>query len=183
MTEHFTEALVINKRDGGEADSLITLYTKDLGKVIARAKGAKRIVSKLNAHLEPLNFISVRLIEGRGFQIADALIVDRRPLLKNTPEDLLKSLKLIQFINEMTVELQPDHNFWLATKKAMSGPLNDEKNLYRHLLKILGFDPEFAVCFSCRKKPVKYFFKEDQAFFCGQCIRKIPKDELVLIND
>jgi len=182
MIEHFTEALVINKRNSGETDNLITLYTADLGKVMAKAKGAKRIVSKLSAHLEPLNFISVRLIEGRGFQIADALTVDSQSILRRAPADLSKSLKFIQFIDDMTVELQPDRNFWLAIKKAMSNRLDDEKSFYRHLLKILGFDSEFAVCFSCHKKPVEYFFKEDQTFFCGQCIRKIPEDELILIN-
>ncbi len=181
MIEHFTEALVINKGDSGEADNLITLYTRDFGKVMARAKGAKRIISKLSAHLEPLNFVSVRLIEGKGFQIADALTIDRQPLLRNTPEDLLKSLKLIQFINEMTVELQPDYNFWLAIKKAIGDLVDDEKNLYRYLLKILGFDPEFAVCFFCHKKPVKCFFKEDQAFFCNQCGWKIPGNKVISI--
>ena len=79
MTEHFTEA-----------DSLITFYTKDFGKVVAKAKGAKRIVSKLSAHLEPLNFVLVRLIEGRGFQIADALTINNQSLLRRTPTDLKK---------------------------------------------------------------------------------------------
>ena len=79
MTEHFTEA-----------DSLITFYTKDFGKVGAKAKGAKRIVSKLSAHLEPLNFVLVRLIEGRGFQIADALTINNQSILRRTPTDLKK---------------------------------------------------------------------------------------------
>ena len=62
-----------------EIDAQIVLYTRDFGKVLAKAKSARKMTSKLNGHLQPLNFINARLIEktpvGR-FQVVDALTAD-----------------------------------------------------------------------------------------------------------
>lgn len=180
MTEYLTEAIVLDKKESGDFDSLVFLYTKDLGKVVARAKSVRKITSKLAGHLEPLNFVRVRLIEKNGFQVVDALAPKQKKATKASIENFSKSLALLQFINEASYELQPDLYFWQEIRKILSNDF-DEKITYRHLLKILGFDPKFADCHNCHNKPVDYFHKKDQLFFCGKCGGKIPKDEVILV--
>jgi len=48
------EGLTLKKSTLGEADLLITLFTREQGKVRAVARGARRSTSKLVGHLEPL---------------------------------------------------------------------------------------------------------------------------------
>lgn len=187
MIEHFTEALVLNNEDIGEFDALITLYAAKLGKVVAKAKSIKKITSKLAGHLQPLNFVNCRLIEKNGslngkqdFQIVDALIIEEQRN-KQTPEDIKKNINIARFLDEMTFELQEDQHLWQAIKKIMSYSDFNENLIYRELLKILGFDPEHAACFSCCKNKVKYLIKPEHTFLCSDCGLKIDSNDVILI--
>ena len=88
---------------------------------------------------------------------------------------------MLQFINEMVYEFQPDLYFWQEIRKILISDF-EEKYTYRYLLKILGFDPKFASCNNCSGKTVNYFYKSEQIFFCQKCASKIPKDKVILIE-
>lgn len=183
MIEYYTDALVLDKESRGELDGLAILYTKDLGKVVARAKSLKKITSKLAGHLEPLNFVKVRLVEKNGFQAVDALTVKVNKGIRKDAAKLAKFLRIADFIKEMTFECQTDHQLWRFIKKMFDSDF-EEKAAYRFLLRIFGFDSAFAACVLCRKKPVKFFNKKEPMFFCGQCGEKIWKnkgDEIISI--
>lgn len=196
MLEHYTEAFVFNNKTSKEIDAVVSLYTRDFGKVIAKVKSARKITSKLNGHLQPLNFVNARLIEknflldGRqGFQIVDALSVDGA-YFKKSFEESEKLLNIAEFINEMTFELHQDLRLWQAIKKIFSVDLAglEEKIIYRGLLKILGFDPEHASCVAylptgkvCGNSQTDYFSKIEHIFLCAGCIGKIDKNQLLLI--
>jgi len=200
MLEHYTEAFVLGNKGNGEMDAITTLFTRDFGKVIAKAKSAKKITSKLNGHLQPLNFVNCRLVEPIGaclvgrqggmFQIVDALTIDDyNPFFKKDTDVFLKLLDIARFIEEMTFELHEDRRLWQVIKKIYSRGFIDSDAfadsdcfIYRGLLKILGFDPAHAVCASCNGLPVQYFFKPDHVFLCGKCYNKVNKSEVVSIN-
>ena len=59
-------ALVLARRDVGEADRLLTLFTREHGLVRAEAKGVRRIPSRRGGHLEPLTRIVCLLAGGHG---------------------------------------------------------------------------------------------------------------------
>lgn len=189
MKEYFTEAFVLDVKESGEFDALITLYTRDFGKLAAKAKSVKKIVSKSTGHLQPLNFVNVRLIEKSGslagkwdFQIIDALTSESCARLKANADSFAKFLNVASFIKEAVFDLQPDYHFWLAIKKNMKLDAEGEPIIYRRLLEVLGFDPKFADCVACEFKEVDFFHKNDHCFLCGKCAFKVPKDELLLIN-
>lgn len=54
-----TEAWVLSSRERGEADRLITLFTKDLGRIDAYAKGVRLAKSKLKGHLNLFSRVRV----------------------------------------------------------------------------------------------------------------------------
>jgi len=58
-----TEGLVIKKMPFGEADFLVRVFTKDFGKMDALAKGARKTASKLNPHLDILNYIRMQFVK------------------------------------------------------------------------------------------------------------------------
>ena len=59
------EAVVLRHTDWGEADRLLTLYTREQGKVRAVAKGARKINSRKAGHLEPFTRVKLQLARGR----------------------------------------------------------------------------------------------------------------------
>lgn len=192
MLEHYTEAFVFDNKISKELDAIITLYTRDFGKVIARAKSARKITSKLNSHLQPLNFVNCRLIEKNGFQVVDALIIEDGSQLEKNSGNPVKFLNIAQFINEMTFELHQDLRLWQAIKKIFSADLVslEDKVIYRGLLKILGFDPEHASCVVCDNPQADYFSKSEHIFLCAKCARhgrgaagKIAQNQLLFIGN
>jgi DNA repair protein RecO (recombination protein O) len=68
MSSHFftTEALVIGSMRYGEADRIVTLYTRDRGRFSAIAKGVRRIKSKTGGRLEPFTLVRASFHTGRG---------------------------------------------------------------------------------------------------------------------
>ncbi|MBI2515127.1 DNA repair protein RecO [Candidatus Wolfebacteria bacterium] len=174
MKECLTDAFVLDAEDSGEFDRILYLYTRDLGKIIAKAKSSRKITSKLAGHLEPLSLSKVRLVEKNGTQITDAILLRQ---IENTPA----AVKLFQFIKEMTYEFQTDKKLWLTIKKAVEG-LKGEKGDYKPLLNILGFSPEFAECGLCKIKKPLFFSPKEQIFFCHSCAFKISPNELILVD-
>ncbi len=61
-----TDALVIGSMRYSEADRIITLYTKERGKISAVAKGVRRTKSKVGGRLEPFSLVKMSLHSGRG---------------------------------------------------------------------------------------------------------------------
>lgn len=63
------EAVVLRHSDWGEADRILTLYTREQGKLRALAKGARKIRSHKAGHLEPFTHITLQLARSRDMAI------------------------------------------------------------------------------------------------------------------
>ncbi len=63
MLEFRTRALVLRTFDLAESDRLVHLYTEDLGRVSAIAKGARRSRRRFPGALEILNLLDARLVD------------------------------------------------------------------------------------------------------------------------
>lgn len=156
MIEHYTEALVLDKEDLGDFDSRVYLYSKDFGKGIAKATSARKITSKLAAHLEPGNFIQARLIQSSNWrmQIADALKIGSVPKNQNT-------ISILNLIKELTPDGHPEEEIWEMLKKdRLSGG---------EALKIFGFDSQFAICRTCGASDPPHFLLKDLEYSCSPC--------------
>jgi DNA repair protein RecO (recombination protein O) len=60
------EAVVLRTHKLAEADRIITLLTREHGRVRAVAKGVRRTTSKFGSRLEPFTHVDVQLAEGRN---------------------------------------------------------------------------------------------------------------------
>ena len=69
MPVYRDEAVVLRTHKLGEADRIVTMLTKQHGKVCAVAKGVRRTTSKFGARLEPFMVADVQLYEGRSLDI------------------------------------------------------------------------------------------------------------------
>jgi DNA repair protein RecO (recombination protein O) len=63
------EGVVLRTQKLGEADRIITLLTRDHGRVRAVAKGVRRTSSRFGARLEPFMQVDLQLYEGRSLDI------------------------------------------------------------------------------------------------------------------
>jgi DNA repair protein RecO (recombination protein O) len=66
MATYRDAGLVLRTHKLGEADRIVTLLTRDRGKVRAVAKGVRRPTSRFGARLEPFTHVDLQLYEGRN---------------------------------------------------------------------------------------------------------------------
>jgi DNA repair protein RecO (recombination protein O) len=60
------EGVVLRAQKLGEADRIVTLLTRDHGRVRAVAKGVRRTTSRIGARLEPFGHVDVQFYAGRS---------------------------------------------------------------------------------------------------------------------
>ena len=60
-------AIVLRTQKLGEADRIITLFTKEHGRIKAVAKGVRKTKSRFGARLEPASYVDLQLYTGRTF--------------------------------------------------------------------------------------------------------------------
>jgi len=152
VSEYITHAIVLDKEPLNETDARVFLYTQELGRITAKIISARKIISKLNGHLEPLNLVWIRLIKKNIFQVADALKVGA--LSQN-------NLAVLRLIKELTADSQPDLELWSLIQR---NELTEEK-----VLRILGFDKQFATCQLCGSSQQLFFSITDLVYFCQNC--------------
>lgn len=113
VREYLTEAVVLNQDYLNDLDVRVDLYTKDFGRLKAKARSLKKTTSKLAGHLEPLTLSRVRLVEKNGLSVTDALTITRF-------DKSQESLQLLGFFRENVLEGEPDLALWQWLKDALS---------------------------------------------------------------
>jgi len=165
MREYISEALVLVKDPAGEADCRVSVFAKDFGKLVGRAKSARKITSKLGPHLEPGNFVQVRFIEKNNLQITDVL---KKSRFEISPTDLY-------FLDRVLAEGEVEPKIWEM--------INGGRFDWRAALAVLGWDPEEASCENCPEKKADYFHIKSHAFFCAACASAAPKNDLICLDN
>ena len=179
------EAVVIRHSDFGEADRMLTLYTREHGKVRAVAKGARKIASRKAGHLEPFTRVKLQLARGRDlFIVTQAETVDAYPALRAdltltgyaayalelldrfVPDEETASPSLYRLLTDTLSRLASDAIPWLTIR-----------SYEMRLLDLLGFRPQLFDCANCGNE----ILAEDQFFsaalggaICPRCGQGLP---------
>src|SRR5512139_4294504 len=99
------EAVVLRHSDYGEADRLLSLYTRQMGKTRALAKGARKIASRKAGHIEPFTYVKLQLAKGRDMPlVTQADTVDAYQALR---EDLVltsQAAYVLELLDRFTYE-------------------------------------------------------------------------------
>lgn len=66
MRSYTDEGLIIKRHNFGEADKLITLYSRANGKLSLKAKGVRKLSSKRAGSIDLFNHIKFHAVSGRG---------------------------------------------------------------------------------------------------------------------
>lgn len=151
------EGLVLKNIPFGEADLLVTLYTREAGKVRAVARGARRSNSKLVGHFEPLTAARLSLARGRNLDVISQVEVsDNFALLKSDLPTLAKGLYVAELVDGFGPESNANSSLYdlaIETLKTIGqDPTRDLVLRYfeLHLLRVSGFMPELFQCVECR---------------------------------
>jgi DNA repair protein RecO (recombination protein O) len=183
------DAVVLRHSDYGEADRLLTLYTRQLGKTRAIAKGARKIASRKAGHIEPFTYAKLQLAKGRDMPIVtQAGTIDSYQPLR---EDLILTSHasyVLELLDRFTYEDQTESPavFRLLTDTlsrlaAQVDPWLVIRYYEMRLLDHLGFRPQLFECANCRReiRPEDQFFSFPAGGVicprCGQGLRHLHR--------
>jgi len=181
MEESFaTKALVLSRRPYREADSHVTVYTIDHGKMDLIARGSQKLGSKLAAHVEPLNLIDLMVISGRQRYYAGSAI--SRDCFADIKGDLKKVMlagQALSLLNRLVKEAETDQGLFdlllgfLQVFRGLEESLEFFQSAFAlKLLAELGYAPELYNCGYCQAPitPQKnYFSLIKGGVICGNC--------------
>ncbi len=159
MSLYKTEGIVLRSRNLGEADKILTLFTREEGKVQAAANGARRPRSALAAATQPFTHGFMLCFRGRGLDRLSQCEI--RESFAGLREDLVKAAYATYFaelIDGFTRERdrQPDIFLLLLAIQHMLQAGSDPEVTARifelRLLTLAGFRPELERCASCDRE-------------------------------
>jgi DNA repair protein RecO (recombination protein O) len=194
-----TEAIVLRTYRLGEADKVISLFSRQFGRIRAAATGAQRPKSRYGGLLEPLTYIRLWLFER-----------ENRDLFRANSAELLESFfgmqrdyriqLAAQYMAEAAERLLPEREvnervfrLYLAVLRGLktSGEI-DRPLLYFDywLLRLGGFLPPLGQCIICGRPlagGTAYYAQTSAGFSCGDCRRadcrgEAPADARALLE-
>lgn len=177
------EAIILRHSNWGEADRLLTLFTLDMGKLRAIAKGVRKPRSRKAGHLEPFTRASLLLARGR-----DMLIVTQAETISahiSLHEDLLLSTYasyVVELLDRFTYEEGENRALYRlladTLERLSSSDLDLAVRYYEvRLLDLVGFRPQLFTCVSCEEQiqPENQYFSADLGgVLCPKCGRRTP---------
>lgn len=139
-------ALILKRSNTGEADRVVTLLTKEEGRIVAIAKGVRKIKSSKRAYLEPGNIAKVMLIKTKSLPIlTQARLEEDTSLIRNNLAQIRQLVQLLEIIDKLFVEEEiEDHIYQMVMrvrKKIIEGNKVNLKKDLTTLVEWMGFEP------------------------------------------
>lgn len=187
-----TAGIVLRQRKLGEADKILTLFTPNLGKLDAVAKGVRRPKSKLAGHVEPLTHSSFLLAQGRTLDVVtQAQGIDVFLPLREDLESMGRALYAVELVDRFTAERQesyPIFRLLLETLGRLAGR-KDLDTVLRYfemrLLNHTGFRPQLERCVSCGgalEPETNYWSASGGGVLCPACVAGEPLVRPLSVN-
>lgn len=175
--QYQTEAIVVALRDFGEADKVVTLFSREYGKVTAFAYGARRPRSRLAGSMQLFTHVEATLAGGKNYDTVKQcdILHPFRPIQEDLNR-LAYGLFMAELLSEFCPERQPEpriFDLFLDVLKILveRNPRVVSLAFAWQLLKASGFLPEVARCVCCGKPVVKegIFYCDSGGCVCTSC--------------
>lgn len=146
-----SEGIVLKRSNFGEADKIISVYSKHYGKLTLMAKGIRRMTSRKRGNLEVFNQLTFFAAKGRGMDIVtETELIEGFLGLRKNLQKVAIAYQLCEMVDKLTAEGSENEGVYellseyLRKLECLKLP---EKSFFLgnfglRLLKILGYWPQ-----------------------------------------
>jgi len=127
METYKAEGIILNTVDFGDANRVVTLFTKEFGKLEVNAYGCRRVKSPLSGATQIFNHVSVEL--SRGTKVETIREADILHFYKNLTADLERlgyAALFFEIVNRMTLPKLPELEIFELLLKSL--PVLETRN-------------------------------------------------------
>lgn len=184
-----TDAVILRGMNFRDSSKILTLYTKEFGKLSVLAKGARTAKSKFGGAIEPLSYVTAVLYkkESRDLHLLSHCDIVRP--FRSLTDDLERmgaAMAVVELLQAVSHGEERNHRLFdllVDSLESINGATKNAINaLYLfevRLLEILGFRPEFGRCAGCGRATTDEVQSEkltvnlsEGGVFCPACSAK-----------
>ncbi|HET7482424.1 MAG TPA: DNA repair protein RecO [Actinomycetota bacterium] len=149
------EGVVLKTMKLGEADRIVTIFTRGNGKVRAVAKGVRKTKSRWGARLEPFTRVELLIYKGRNLDtITGADIVSSFDRVRTDYRSLTAAAALVEVVEKITPDRERAlsvYSLLVEGLEALSGAPGDSivPAFLVKLLSLSGYHPQLTSCAGC----------------------------------
>jgi DNA repair protein RecO (recombination protein O) len=176
------EGIVLSRKDFGEADRLLTVFTREYGKLKQIAKGVRRPKSRKAGHLEL--FTRVQLLAARGREldvITQVEAIETYPQLSKDLQLIGQASYILELVKHFAVQGEINRELYRLLVETLerlnSGdpPSKVTRYFELRLLELAGYRPELFLCGHCQleiRPEAQFFSYIDGGVLCPNCGRE-----------
>jgi len=162
MKEWHGPALVLGVRNHAEADKLVTLYSREHGRLTAIAKSARKSKKRFVNKLEPFTLLSITCRPPRRGSLhflTSAELIDANLGLRNDYHLYVTAAFICELLKLFSGEHDPDQRIFHLARTCLS--ILEQRQcpadilaifFLLHLLEMCGYNPKMDACGRCGKK-------------------------------
>ena len=187
MPTYNANAIVLHRTNFGETDRIVTLFTRERGKVSGIAKGARKPISRLAGATEVLAFGRFQLATGKTLDVlTQAEVKDSFPRIHQDINRIAYASYIAEIVDRFMEEHETNRNLFdllLSALYLMERPNDPEKIAHMFELqsmRILGYEPTLDRCLQCRKPLPEgdvFFSPSLGGIVCREC-GVLPEDSI-----
>lgn len=185
MERFSDQAVVLSTVDFGEADRIVTLFTRGHGRLSAFAAGARKSKRRFAGALEAGTHLTAQLVTTRGdtCRLDGVDIIKSFHHLREDLERIARTMYCLELCRELTRDHEPHEALFDALVQYL-GLLDEKRAGPTSLLKFeldalqyTGFMPHFAPCALCGNPTGDRprFDPEHGGVVCFECGPRVPR--------
>jgi DNA repair protein RecO (recombination protein O) len=172
-----SEGIVLARRNFGEADRIISVYTKNHGRATFIAKGIRRPKSRKRGHLEIFSYVKFNAASGRGIDImTEAEVIDDFKAIRKNLRRVSLAYYICEVIGKITHESEPNDKLFNLILENLRNLKEDKKlkslriNFIVDLLILLGYWPSGKELIDADKKLEEVIERQVSSFRVGKIL-------------
>jgi DNA repair protein RecO (recombination protein O) len=186
---HKAEAVVIRTMDYGEGNKIITLYTKERGKVSVMVRGAKKMKSRHSAITQIFTHGDYTYYKtGQMGNLNHGDIIESHHLLREDIHKTAYAAYIVELIDRVLLD-QEGSSFLFEQLAASLQAVEEGKDpqITTHLfemkmLAFAGYSPVLDKCVSCGAPEAQFISAELGGILCALCRNKDPQSVQISIK-
>lgn len=176
------EALILRHQRWGEADRILTIFSKEHGKMKVIAKGVRKTTSRKAGHIELFMQSTLQLAKGREFWILTQVeTINAFLALREDLQKMSIASYVIELLDKFTYDDGANPRLYRLVIETLERLCTDDPvfTVLRYyelrLLDLLGYRPQLFQCIGCQediRAENQYFSALVGGVICPRCAHK-----------
>lgn len=179
-----SEGIVLKGIRYKDTSKIVTIYTKEHGKIAVMASGAYSAKSKLMSTTQPFSYGEYHFNKGRGFlYLNQADLINSFYSIRESMERVIYGYYMLELVEKSLAEEQENEKIFLLLEKGLRVLSKLNKNYLQFIIayelkfvSFLGYKPNLERCVSCNSADLNNikFSISQGGIICSNCFNIDP---------